>query len=478
LTADVEYARRGPARADSFWVPACGLAAFALLLRARAMFTDFWLDEIWSYDLARRARSVADIFFSPDLKHDNNHQLNTLWLYVLGDQPHWVLYRIPALVAGVVAVVVAYAAGRERSRAEGWFAGLGVAVSFTMVVYSTEARGYALVLLFALLALVALRRYLDTPSLAGAARFWIWIVLGLAAQASILHFYLGAMLWSGYRLRGRSRDLLLLHGVPVAWGGLWAALVLLGSRIGGGPAWTWRSIGDQSLAWTFGYPVSIVPAWLAAGAASALVVWDARRLWRAGSDAGLFFVGAIFGPPIIVAALSPPWLFPRYFLVSLLFLLLVAARSLARLWCRPGWGRPMAGSVFLLFVVGNARHIVPFSEYGRGLASQAIRAMASSRPSGEIFVTGRPVDLWSSLPVAYYEHAFGLGNRLHYVPAADLEKPGPPAPVDWLVVQGQTNDVAPGATVSVTGAGRFVLQHAYPQYGPSGMRWWLYRREP
>jgi hypothetical protein len=441
------------------------------------MFTDFWLDEIWSYDLARRARSVADIFFSPDLKLDNNHQLNTLWLYVLGDQPHWVLYRVPALVAGVLAVVVAYAAGGHRSRAEGWFAGLGVAVSFTMVVYSTEARGYALVLLFALLAFVALRRYLDAPSVAGAARFWIWIALGLAAQSSILHFYLGAILWSGYRLRGRARDLLLLHGVPAAWGGLWAAFVLLGSRIGGGPAWTWRSIGDQSLAWTFGYPVSTVPAWLAASAAGALVVWDAYRLWREGSDAGLFFVGAIFGPPVIVAALSPPWLFPRYFLVSLLFLLLVAGRSLARLWCRPGWGRLTAGAVLFLFVAGNARHIVPFSQYGRGLASQATLVLAASRPSGEIFVTGRPVDLWSSLPMAYYEHAFGLGNRLHYVLAADLRKPGTPAPMDWLIVQSQTDEEAPG-DVSLTGGGRFVLEHAYPQYGPSGMRWWLYRREP
>lgn len=477
MTGDVDPARRRPARADAFWVPACALAAFALLLRARAMFTDFWLDEIWSYDLARRARSAADIFFSPGLKLDNNHQLNTLWLYVLGDEPHWVLYRLPALVAGVLAVVVAYAAGGHRSRMEGWFAGLGVAASFTMVVYSTEARGYALVLLFALLAFVALRRYLDAPSLVGAARFWIWIALGLAAQTSILHFYLGAILWSGYRLRGRSRDLLLLHGVPAAWGGLWAALVLFGSRIGGGPAWTWRSIGDQSLAWTFGYPMAIVPAWLAAGAAGALVVWDAHRLWREGSDEGLFCVGAIFGPPVLVAALSPPWLFPRYFLVSLLFLLLVAARSLARLWCRPGWGRPAAGAILLLFVAGNARHIVPFSEYGRGLGSQAIRDMATSRPSGEIFVTGRPVDLWSSLPMAYYEHAFGLGDRLRYVPAADLQKPGALPHLDWLIVQSLTADEAPVAAVSLTGD-QFVLQHTYPQYGPSGMRWWLYRREP
>jgi hypothetical protein len=476
LTGGADEATRRPAHTVPFWVPTCGIAALALVLRARAMFTDFWLDEIWSYDLARRARSAADIFYSPDLKLDNNHQLNTLWLYVLGDQHHWVVYRIPALVAGLLAVAVACAIGRHRSRAEGVFAGLGVAVSFMMVVYSTEARGYALVLLFALLAFIALRRYLDTPSVGAAAWFSLWIVLGLASQTSIVHFYLGAVLWSGYRLRGRWRDLVVLHMVPAGWAVLWTALVLFGSRIGGGPPWIWSSVGDQSLAWTFGYPLSVAPAWLAAGAAGALVVWDARQLWREGSDEGLFSVGAIFGPPILVAALAPPWLFPRYFLVSLLFLLLVAGRSLARLWCRPGWGRPAAVAIALLFVAGNVRHIVPFSEYGRGLASQAIRGMTRSDQSGEIFVTGRPVDLWSSMPIDFYEHALELGNRVHYVPQADFQKPGASAHVDWLIVQRQTDEAAPEEAVAAAD-GRFVLQHAYPQYGPSGMQWLLYRRE-
>jgi hypothetical protein len=439
------------------------------------MFTDFWLDEIWSYNLARRARSVADIFLSPDLKSDNNHQLNTVWLYVLGDQRDWVLYRIPALVAGVLAVAVAYSIGGHRSRLEGMLAGLGVAGSFMMVVYSTEARGYALVLLFALLAFVALRRYLDAPSLAAGWWFWLWIVIGLAAQTSILHFYVGAFLWSGYRLRGRWRDFVRLHAVPAVWGGLWTTMVLFGSRIGGGPAWTWHSIGDQSLAWTFGYPLSVVPAWLAAGAAGALVIGDARQLWREGSDEGLFYVGAIFGPPILVAALSPPWLFPRYFLVSLLFLLLVAARSLARLSRRAAWGRPTTAAVLLLFVAGNIRHIVPLSAYGRGLASQAVREMADSSSPAGVFVTGLPVDLWSSVPIPFYEHALGLGDRLHYVPRGDLQKPGAPARIAWLIVQRQTDQTPPDDAVGLTGYGRFVLRHDYPQYGPSGMQWLLYR---
>ena len=201
---------------------------------------------------ARRDRWL-DIFYSPDLKLDNNHQLNTLWLYVLGDQHHWVVYRIPALVAGLLAVAVASAIGRHRSRAEGVFAAaLGVAVSFMMVVYSTEARGYALVLLFALLAFIALRRYLDTPSVGAAAWFSLWIVLEACVPD------VDRPLLSGCRALVRlptarpvARPPCVLHMVPAQGGPCCGRppCPLRGSRI---PAAVLRGsghlFGDQSLA--------------------------------------------------------------------------------------------------------------------------------------------------------------------------------------------------------------------------------------
>ena len=40
--------------------------------------------------------------------------------------------------------------------------------------------------------------------------------------------------------------------------------------------------------------------------------------------------------------------------------------------------------------------------------------------------------------------------------------------LDWLIVQRQTDEAAPEEAVALaTADGRFVLQHAYPQYGPS-----------
>lgn len=458
----------------------CGLIVIAAALRVRALFTDFWFDEIRSYEeFARPARSVRDIFFNQALKHDNNHHLNTIVLYLLRDQAGWVVYRLPSFVSGLLVVAVAAMIGNRRGRIEGLLSGLLVAGSFMMVVYSTEARGYAFVLLFALIAFVTLQRYLDSPTKPAAALFWVAVAFGLAAHSSMSHFYLGALLWSGYRLRQRLTNLAWLHVVPIAYGVLWAALVLWGSRIGGGDPWRWRPIADESLAWTLGYPLSTVPAALAILSAAALAIWDARRLWVEGSDEGLFFVAVIFGPPIFVAALAPPWLFPRYFLMSLLFLLLVAARTLAQLWQRPVWGKPLVAAIVVLFLGGNLRFIVPFSRDGRGSASHAVADMIGAASTPEVLVTSRSVDIRSTLPIAFYERKLGLGDRIRYVPWEQLARSGASRNrIDWVIDQSEARVPAPDRQITLPTGDLYVLRRTYPANGPSGIYWFLYQRQP
>ena len=449
------------------------LVALALGLRIPALLTEFWLDEIWSYEeFARRAHSVLDIFLNPAFRHDNNQHLNTVFLYLIGDRTWWPVYRMPALVAGLAAVAVATHIGFRRNAVTGWLAGLLTAVSFIEVAYSTEARGYAWLVLFVLLAFQSLRNYLDAPSWGRAALFWIWIALALSAHTTVAHFYLGALLWSGFRLRGRLTDMVRLHAIPLLWALAWALIVLRGSRVGGGPAWTWRAIADQSFAWTFGYPVGLVPAFLVAGLVLALVVWESHRLWREGSDEGLFYVGAICGPPIFVAALAPPWLFPRYFLVSLTFVLFLLAQNLARRWETPGW-RLVAAAVVAAFIGGNTAHVVHLTVRGRGHAAEALQEIAESSPAPAIQITGQPIDLWTTLPLAFWDRVLGLNGRLHYIRRDDPEA----ASADWLVVQSQRDD-QPASSVSLSSTGSFVLKKSYPAYGPSGMMWSIYQRAP
>lgn len=457
------------------WLAMSCLVVLAAVLRVRALFTDFWFDEITSYEeFARRAHSVVDIFLSPAFKHDNNQHLNTLLLYVLGEHKSWEIYRLPAFAAGLVTVAVATWIGSRQNRTVGWIFGIFVASSFLMVVYTTEARGYAWLLLFGLLMFQALGRYLEAPSLRRAIPFWIWTALGLTAHSTVLHVYLGALLWSGYRLRGRAAEFLRLHTVPALLGAAWAAFVLWGSRVGGGPPWQWKDIADQSLAWTLGYPLSWIPGALAATAAAALVIWDARSLWREGSDEGLFTVGVILGPPVFIAALAPPWLFPRYFLISLLFLLLVLARSLGRLWQWPRWGLPSAVALVALFVIGNLRSIVPFSTYGHGLASQAVQDIVKANGPGLVTVAGEPVERQVALPIDYYAQLSGLTNRIEFV-SQYAAQPALNPKVEWAVVTSQFPCASPASRITLPSVGTFDFRRAYPAYGPSGICWFVYR---
>src|ERR1700731_1425164 len=82
------------------------LAALLLgaILRLACLPAEFWLDEIWSYDLSRQAGSLLGIF---TVKHDNNHHLNTLWLWLCPDGASWSLYRMHSLLAGLAGIVLA-----------------------------------------------------------------------------------------------------------------------------------------------------------------------------------------------------------------------------------------------------------------------------------------------------------------------------------------------------------------------------------
>src|SRR5258708_6566500 len=114
----------------------CALITIAgAILRIWASVGDLWLDEIWSLDLAARATSPLGIF--TEIHHNNNHRLNTIFLYSLGQQPNWVIYRIPAVVAGVFSVLVAGHIGLRRGRIEAIVAMILTAFSYLLIHYSS-----------------------------------------------------------------------------------------------------------------------------------------------------------------------------------------------------------------------------------------------------------------------------------------------------------------------------------------------------
>ena len=72
-----------PIGVGPIWISVLLIAA--AIPRLIAIHDDFWLDEIWSLQFSKLVEGPLDVLFRPELRHDNNHPLNTLWMYVLGE---------------------------------------------------------------------------------------------------------------------------------------------------------------------------------------------------------------------------------------------------------------------------------------------------------------------------------------------------------------------------------------------------------
>ena len=120
------------------WLWLVGVLAAVVLgadLRLACLPAEFWLDEIWSWELARSAHSLADLF---SLRQDNNHHLNTLWLFLCPADASPVVYRLHSLTAGLASIILAAKTARRWGQADAVFAAFLTATGYWLVLSSAE----------------------------------------------------------------------------------------------------------------------------------------------------------------------------------------------------------------------------------------------------------------------------------------------------------------------------------------------------
>jgi len=97
-----------PGRASLALAATLVLAAAARVAGSR---NELWLDEVWSLEMARQVASPVEIFTVA--RHDNNHFLNTLWLYAFRGHDAPALLRAHSIAAGIASVLLAWIVARR-----------------------------------------------------------------------------------------------------------------------------------------------------------------------------------------------------------------------------------------------------------------------------------------------------------------------------------------------------------------------------
>lgn len=452
-------------------------------LRVAGALGELCLDEIWTLDLLAPVTSAEQILW--DVSHDNNHILNSLYLYLVGPNASPVVQRGLSIVLGTATVAVAGIAMRNNGRPAAFAAMALFAICYPMVHYGSEARGYAGLVLFSLIALVLLRRELDRPDPVNRHGLGLAIGLGLLSHLDMAASAVALGMWATWivwRRSGRPRETLSATFSIFAPALVWAVFVgdclfvgalRHGFVRGGHFPFTAESFVD-AYGGLIGWELGLAGGWPAwpCMLGAALVVATASYVWRHREDhAGSLYVSAvILVPSAMFAAMLPNTQFIRHFIFSGAILLLFLADAFGRAWRQGGVSRNAAIAALAAILIGNAGSLAKFFAYGRGHYAEAVAAMAEEggRPvytGTEEFRTRMLVDFFGKK----------LDRTPIYVGAEDRCRFRP----SWLLVENPPR--APESELALSSAEctlHFARQDVFPAWGLSGSVWVLYGRVP
>jgi hypothetical protein len=334
-----------------------------------------WLDEAISVHQANLGmHDMFENLYYGD-RHPPLHHLS-LWLTVRVFGDGELAVRLPSLIAGTMVIPALYALGRELyDRRTGLIAAAFGAASPLLIWYAQEARMYAFVTLFGLLALLTQLRVIREGSMRN------WALYILATAALLWSHYFGLLLIGVQQLifvgvliqRRRAQEPArpLALGFAYSLAVLAMQLVVLGtfaqnqfdstSGAFGSPTGTYDDLSFyavvSNMAWAlWGYHPDGITELLSALWPFFLLL--SLLLLGRGSSRQTLMLGAAALTPIallLVVAMFDRELFEvRYFLLAVPLLLLLVARLITG-WIRKPSARYLAvGGVLLTLLIGLA----------------------------------------------------------------------------------------------------------------------------
>ena len=401
------------------------LTATGFALRWHYLFRPLHYDECVGYvEAASRPLWVAvSSYYAP-----NNHIFHTLWVglstRLLGDDP-WAI-RLPAFLAGTLMVPATYlTASLFHGRATGILAAALVAVSSTLVEYSTNGRGYTLLCLLFIGSLVAARHVLRTNGWLGWGALALLWTLGLWTIPTMLFGVATVALWLAVvelvsaRERGLNRAFFARGGLALVVTVIATVVLYSPVLIRMGPAALTRNewVSPKTLAYVAAnLPDSLATTWREWNRD---IPWPLSLVLLAGFVAGLaprHRREVPLAPVAVLACLGLTFVervdpFPRVWLFLLPVYFMTAAWGIVRTieWVAPrGWGHAVVGMTTAILAATIGWHVY---------ADQSIRRTVvephADEVAGLVAERLRPDDLVicvlpTAPPLEYYFRKLGV----------------------------------------------------------------------
>ena len=442
---------------------------------------DLWMDEIWSVELIRELHSALGVF--TQTHHDNNHYLNSLFIYFLGQHGNWAGYRVLSEIAGIGTIILAWFIGARRDRSTAFFSMFLVSFSYVAVLYSSEARGYGPLVFFCFLCFLILQSFFERPRWYLAMLFAVSAVLGFTSHLTFMIFLSASLIWFWVRLARSNFSPARIFGwtlgfytIPFVYLGALYLVDIRYLQIGGGtPIGVLGGYG-ATLAWVFGGPNAswwqrVTGAITAIGLLAGLFIVIKQR-----SDEWIFFLGVAAIIPLSMPLFEHGTLhYVRYFIVAFAFMLLLLARVLTWLWRSRVMGKIACGLVCLLFIALNGQDIRSLFKYGRGQLGDAVRFMAENSKEQPITFGGEQ-DFRIKFMLGFYWRALMGDKEAGYYDHENWPSGGP----EWVAFHKESfsQPVPPGKHFSDKFGNWYELVRSYPTAPLSGVHLFLYRRIP
>jgi hypothetical protein len=464
------------------WILVCILGG--LVLRIIGAKGDLWQDEIWTFGLLRTISSPLGIFL--DMSADNNHFLNTLYLYYVGPDASPLAQRAFSILLGTATIAaVAFLLRRAHWSAIAFGTAL-FAFGYPLVHYGSEARGYAGFLLCMVISIGLVERELAQPS----RRTRIWLGLSNFAGTLFQPIMVGTVavliawcVWDRWRQGATLRQALATTQKTFSTTVRLLLVVLLLAvvavyRVGGykilaTEPFDWESVirgYGGMLRFLLGVPAS-TPDWVVlAGTLLVTAAALTAARGRLGRRAPLYAIAIFALPAALFCAELPNLSIYRYYLLPSVALLLLMTELFALAWRMGGWRRALALAFGAAFAIGTAVELADFYAYGRGSYQAVTRTIGESESprvtSNLDGVASTMLEFYAErlrLPLGYVSNQAFCGSGVTWL-VETIDKPAP-----------QPDTISFGGPACPT---QFHKQAEYPAWGLSGWSWTLYRAAP